>query len=106
MGVPGVAVDHVGVDGVGDPVDRPLEHLHRRTELRRGRRGQFFRHAVALHAQPPLADVLVAEAADLDIDQACQFARQVLNMNTGATVDIRRILIGEEQGLHGTSEEM
>ena len=44
--------------------------------------------------------VLVAEAADIHRHELGKFAAEVFDMNAGATVDVGRVFICEEQGFH------
>jgi hypothetical protein len=43
---------------------------------------------------------LVAETADLDRHRFGQLTRQVIDMHAGAAVNVRRVLIREEERLH------
>ena len=54
---------------------------------------------IAADAQVRLVAVLVAEAAHLDRDQPRQRAAQVLDVDAGAAVDVRRVLVGEQRRL-------
>src|SRR5262249_47404508 len=54
---------------------------------------------VPFDAQVAVVEVLVAEAADLDRQRAGELARQVLDVDPGAAVDVRRVLVGEERDL-------
>jgi hypothetical protein len=58
--------------------------------------------------QPKPADLkmwfiqsLIAERSDIHVHDLGQFAAEVLDMHTGSSVGRRRILIREEQSLHG-----
>ena len=42
----------------------------------------------------------VAEAVHIDVDQPAKFAGQVLDVNAGAAVHVRRVLAGEEGDTH------
>jgi hypothetical protein len=44
--------------------------------------------------------VLIAEAADLDLHKLGQLTAEVIDVDAGSAVDIGRILVGEEEGLH------
>jgi len=43
---------------------------------------------------------LVAKATHFDGDCFCQFSRQIANVHARATIDVRRILVSQEQGFH------
>ena len=52
----------------------------------------------------PLADLLVAEAEDLErvvpVLDARQLAGEVLDVDPGAAVDVRRVLVGQDRDPH------
>ena len=50
--------------------------------------------------KPPFFEILIAEAANIDIDRLRQLAREIANVHTGAAVNVRRIFVGEEEDLH------
>ena len=43
---------------------------------------------------------LVAKATHFDGDRFCQLSRQIANVYARAAIDIRRILVSQEQGFH------
>ena len=45
-------------------------------------------------------NVLIAEAANIDIDRLRQLAREITNVHAGAAVNVRRIFVGEKEDLH------
>ena len=54
---------------------------------------------VALDAQASLAEILVAEAAHLDVHDLRQLTGEVLDMHARATVNVGRVLAGDEADL-------
>jgi len=54
---------------------------------------------VALDAQPALREILVAEAAHLDVHDLRQLTGEVLDVYARAAVDVGRILAGDEADL-------
>ena len=53
------------------------------------------------YSQMWLVDFLFAKTAYLDIHYFCQFATQVINVNTGAPINIRGIFIRQKEDFHG-----
>jgi hypothetical protein len=45
-------------------------------------------------------EMLVAKATHFDGDRFCQLSRQIANVHTRAAIDVRRILVSQEQHLH------
>ena len=102
--VPGVAVDDVdGVEraGHGEVADQSVHEL----AVTRVARGEGAVAADTADAEIVLARDLVAEGQHLDsmaaVVEPGQFARQVLDVNTGAAVDVRRVLVGQDGNVHG-----
>src|SRR6266849_6362796 len=48
--------------------------------------------------------MLVAKATHFDGDRSCQLSRQIANVHARAAIDIRRILVSQEQDLHPSEE--
>ena len=46
------------------------------------------------------AFVLRPEGPDVDVDQAGQLADEVLDVDARTAVDVRRVLVGQDQGSH------
>ena len=99
MTVPGVTMHQIGVDVRGVEIDiaakRPEDRLQR---LRTS-------EAVGVEIEPrdfepALFEILIAEAANIDIDRLRQLAREITNVHTGAAVNVRRIFVGEEEDFH------
>ena len=57
--------------------------------------GQVGRRPMADRAGP-----VVAEAVHVDVDQLAQLADQVLDVNTGPSVDVGREFSGQDRGMH------
>ena len=57
----------------------------------------------AANSQISFLRFLVAEAAHFDRHQLRQLAREIIDMNAGAAVDMRRIFVREEERLHADS---
>jgi hypothetical protein len=99
VGVPGVAVDHLGVEPVLGHRQRAGEGVHGADEARvRAARG-LVPLPVAADGEVALVRALVAEAPHFDPDQLRQRGAQVLHVDTGAAVDVRRVLLGEQGDL-------
>jgi hypothetical protein len=50
--------------------------------------------------QPALLKVLIAEAANIDLDGLRQFAREITNVHAGTAINVRWIFVCEETNLH------
>ena len=96
VGVPRVAVDDVGRDGLGNEPDRTTERSEHGPQLLRGSR-QVMGDREAADLQRALARVLRAEGPDVDVDELRQLACQVLDVDARAAVDVRRVLVGQDQ---------
>ena len=92
--VPGVAVDDVRVDRLGQPRDVPRERPDDRAE-RLGDGGEIDRREHATHPEPVAREPfsLLAERPDIDLDELREFADQVLDVDAGSAVDVRRVLV-------------
>ena len=99
IGVPGVAMHHVGVERVLRHRETAVEGVERAAEARVGVLLCFRPGGVALHAQVIALHILVAEAAHLNLDEAGELAAEILHMHAGAAVDVGGILVGEERHL-------
>ena len=88
-GVERVAHDRqVGREGAEDGVEPLLRAL-----------GHAAPGLVALDAQPALSEILVAEAAHLDVHDLRQLTGEVLDVHARAAVDVGRVLAGDEADL-------
>ena len=100
--VPGVAVDDVSVDRVGHEGEIAVEGAEEGAQrLGRGIQPESGRIAPYLQRRPGL--ILLAERPDVDVDEPGQLTYQVLDVNAGAAVDVRRVLVGQDEGLHRDS---
>ncbi len=89
--VPGVRVHDVGAVELGRHREVDRHRLQRRAGATEGvPRGEGERTGARR-----------AEAADLEVDQLRELARQVLDVHPGAAVHVRRVFAREEHGLHG-----
>ncbi|MBS1222079.1 MAG: hypothetical protein H6R23_1699, partial [Proteobacteria bacterium] len=94
MGVPGVAVDDLGVatfqtaDALTDEGQTGAQGLERRDEGLRATGEMSGVHLDAAHVQLAFIKSLVVEAAHLDRGQLGQFARQIFDVDPRATVDM------------------
>ena len=99
MAVPSVTMHNIGVDVRGIEIDAATKCAKNR--LQRPRTSEAA--GVEFEAgdfQPALFEILVAEAANIDIDRFRQFAREITNVNAGAAVNVRRIFVGQKKNFH------
>src|SRR5205807_4607427 len=88
MAVPSVTMHNIGVDVRSTEIDATTKcaknrHQRLRTSEAAGvelETGDF---------EPALFEILVAEAANIDIHRFRQFAREITNMHAGAAVNVR-----------------
>ena len=97
--VPGVAVHDVGADGVGHEANVAAERRPQALELRVRPLGRV-RRLVGANAPAVLFGRRSGEAANLDLDERAQLTGQVIDVDPGAAVHVRRELVGEDQGPH------
>src|SRR5688572_16250699 len=57
-----------------------------------------------MDVQRPMRLPLVPEATHVDLDEARQLPRQELHMDARPTVDVWRVLVGQQKGLHGHTD--
>src|SRR6266705_5894003 len=99
MAVPSVTMNQIGVDVGGVEIDAAAKRAEDR--LQRLRTSEAARVELEpCNFEPALFEILVAEAANIDIDGFRQLAREITNVHTGAAVNVRRIFVGEEEDLH------
>jgi hypothetical protein len=99
MAVPSVTMHQSGVDVGGVEIDAASE----RTEDRLQRLGASEAAGIEIEPrdfEPALFGILIAEAANIDIDRFRQLTREIINVDTGAAVNVRRIFVGEEEDFH------
>ena len=99
VGVPGVAVDDVGIDRVLGHRQRAIEGIERAGKARVGVLLGLGPARIAAHRERRGVAPLLAEAAHLDRDPPGQRPAQVFDVDAGAAVDVRRILVGEQRRL-------
>ena len=86
--VPGVAVHDVGIVAVGVEVEALLEAGEHALQFLRAGVAALV-DLVASGGQRRLCDVLLAEAAHIDVHQLGQFAGEVVHVDAGAAVNSR-----------------
>ena len=97
--IPSVEMHNVGIDFFGVKIKTLLKCCENGLEgFRGGIRRKICADSVDRRISPFFE--LISKAANLHFADFCQLACQILDMNTGASVDVRRILVGEKQGLH------
>jgi hypothetical protein len=98
-GVPGVTVDDLRVEGVLGHQQRAGEGVEGAAEARVGVLPNLLPQRVAAHGDVTVVRVLGAEAAHLDSHQLRQGLAQVLDVDAGAAVDVRWVLVGKQGDL-------
>ena len=97
--VPGVTVHDVGVDRVGHKADVTAQRRPQALQLRLGST-DVMRRLVGAHAPASLVRGLPGEAAHLDVDELAQLAGQVVDVDAGASVHMRRKFVRQDQRPH------
>src|SRR6202035_870928 len=101
MAVPGVAMNKVRVDVGAIEVDAATKRAE--NGVQRFRRSEVTRvESEAGDFEASLGEILVAEAANIDIDRFGQLAREISDVDTGAAVNVRRILVREKEDFHAS----
>src|SRR5262249_17296393 len=104
MTVPSVTMNEIGVDVRGVECEITLNGAENR--LQRFRTSELTRvEIVSPHLQSALFEILIPEATNIDIDRFRQFAREIAHVDTGAAVNVRRILVSQEEDLHARRVE-
>ena len=67
---------------------------------RSGSRGVFMIRTETQNGQGILLQVLIPEAANIDFADFCKLSAQIVDMNTGSAINMRRVFVGQEEGLH------
>jgi hypothetical protein len=99
MAVPSVTMHQSGVDVGGVKIDAAAK----RTEDRLQRLGTSEFAGVEVEPrdfEAALFGVLFAETTNIDIDRFRQLTREIINVDTGTAVNVRRIFIGKEADFH------
>jgi len=105
VGVPRVAVDQIG----GDPRPVKINATARGPEWTLKRLGTLHRRCPSTespHGKIAQIFFLLPEATDLDLHQLGQLTAQVVDMNTGTSVDVGWVFVGEKKGFHEMESEV
>ena len=99
MRVPGVDVDDVGANRIGQHAEVARERLEHRSQTGIERR-DIVPGGVAAHA--PAVGVLgaAAEAAHVEIDERSQVAGELVDVDPGPAVDLGRELVRQDERAH------
>ena len=89
----------VGCDRVGHETDVAAQGGPQALQLGVGP-GQGMCRLVGAHSPTLLVGGRAGEAAHLDLDELAQLAGQVVDVDPGAAVHVRRELVGQDQGPH------
>ena len=99
VSVPSVTMDEVGVDVCRIEIDTPPHGAE--SGAQRFWTGEITRvEFKADYFEVAFIKTLVAKASHFHRHHLGQFAREIAHMHTGATVDVRRILVSEKENLH------
>ncbi len=98
VAVPGVAMHYVGVGVGAGPGEAARHGAEDRPQVLR--RGHAARLRVAADVKSSVVDVLITEAAHLDVHQLCELAAEELDVHARATIDVGRVLVRQQQRLH------
>src|SRR5207253_1563441 len=91
--IPGVTMNKIGVDVCGVEIETALNGAEDR--LQGFGTGELARiELVSPHLQPPVREILIAKATNIDIDGFRQLAREIINVDSGAAVNVRRVFVG------------
>jgi hypothetical protein len=86
-------MNQIGIDICRVEVDAALNGAE--NGLKRFRTSELVRvELVTFDLQPAFLKILVAEAANIDIDRFRELAREIIDVDTGAAVNVRRIFVG------------
>ena len=99
MAVPRVTMHEVGVDVHGVEIRATPNRPEGRTQ--RLWAGEITRvQFEAYDLEITFLEMLVAKATHFDGHGFCQLSRQIANVHARAAIDVRRILVSQEQDLH------
>src|SRR5882757_10686493 len=70
-------------------------------ELAGGAMGDLVPGLLSAYVEAAEVCVLFAPAVDLDVDRLGELAAQIVDVNAGAAVDVRRVFLGEERCAQG-----
>ena len=86
-------MDEIGIDVCRVEVEAALNGA--KNGLERFRTSELARvQLVAFDFQSAFFEILIAEAANIDIDRFRQLAREIINVNSGAAINVRWIFVG------------
>ena len=98
--IPGVHMHQIGVNLLAEGLEVGFEGVECAAELL----VDVGKTALAERETPDphtLSDgILITKGADLDMHQLGEFARQILDVNTGSAVDVGRVLSRQKQYFH------
>src|SRR5207248_3402696 len=101
MAVPGVTMNQFGVDVHAVEIDAATKRAKNRLQrLRTSEAAGIEFESGDLEAA--FGEILVAEAANIYLDRFGQFTREVIDVDSGAAVNVRRILVGEKEDFHAS----
>ena len=100
--VPGVRVDDVGLDRIGDHREIARERGEHRPQALVGLR-QVVGGRIALDAPTGLGIGPCAERTNVELDQRSKVSRELVDVDAGAAVDRGWELVGQDQGAHAPS---
>ena len=100
--VPGVGVDDVGLDRIGDHGEIARERGEHRPQALIGLR-QVVGGRIAGDAPPRLGIGPCTERAYVEVDQRAEVSRELVDVDAGAAVDCGWELVGQDQGAHAPS---
>ena len=92
--VPSVHMHQVGIDLLAQGLKIGLESVQRAAELLVDVGKTAFSEREALHPHAFLHGILVTEATDFDVHHFGEFCGQILDVNTGSAINVRRIFTG------------
>jgi hypothetical protein len=98
--IPGMGVADVDALERLDLGEVEAEGFERALELAGGAMGDLVPGLLAAHVEAAQVRVLLAPAVDLDVDRLRELATEVVDVNAGAAVDVRRVFLGEERCSH------
>ena len=99
MRVPCVAMDDIRVHTHGVEIRATTDRSKHRIQILGTTKNRGI-DSKSSDSQVWLVDFLIPKTAYLDIHYLCQFATQVIDMNTCAPINARRVLIRQKESFH------
>ena len=99
MRVPGVAMDNVRVYSRSVEVRTTTDRSEYRIQIL-GRAKRCRVDSETLHLQMWLFHVLVTETAYFDVHYLCQFAAQIIDVDSCAPINVRGVFVRQKEGFH------